>query len=55
MNKKIERMEEDLQREYEKEYQRLLEEDWKHWKKTGKRRYDTEPPIEEWKYKGDTY
>lgn len=53
---KIERLAESLHDAYEKEYQRLLDEDWDRWKKTGKRLNDTEQTDEtKWEYKGDTY
>jgi len=55
MNRRIEQLEEALQDEYEKEYQRLLKEDWEHWQRTGKRKYEKPEVTETWEYKGDTY
>lgn len=57
MNRNIERMEDALQDEYEKEYKRMLMDEWEYWKRTGQK-FNSPLPDEEsekWEYKGDTY
>ena len=57
MNRNIERMEDALQDEYEKEYKRMLKDEWEYWKRTGQK-FNSPLPDEEsekWEYKGDTY